>query len=295
MIINKFLLQRVTFVFAITLVLISLISYPIRVQSTSVKSLVDGNQGSKNASFKPRDRGRASKRTATAVRTGTDQGSSCPPLKELKREPLTALVPLIEDNLTKDDSDNLLLGEELSLAGTLERYPSFWFYIPYESPDTNNRPLQAHFKVLDENEQYVYKTQSPLNLSTKPGIIKITLPQTAQSLGLEEGKQYRWTLEILCHPNDSSKNPRVYGWTMRDSLSGEDKDKLTNLNDATVQQKLDFYLSRSIWHEALTLLAQYRTENPHDTTFNDYWNELLKDNLLSTIADHEVVQCCSFE
>jgi hypothetical protein len=272
---------RITITSAITFTLVSLIIPSIGGQQILAQSPFLVAQEDSNDGYVPRDRGRRSQRT-----DGGGRGpESCPPLEQLGRPPLTALVPL-----AKTTSDPLLDKEEPTLGGTFESHPTFWFYIPYDSPTSNNRTLKAKFTVQDVNrEQYIYDNKFiSIDLSKTPGIISIRPPVSVKPL--EEGKQYYWHFTIICDLNDPANNPDVDGWIQRDALSSEDRAKLEG---ATVQQKLDFYFSRSIWHEALTLLAESRRDRANYTTLKPYWNNLLQDQVLSRIAEQPIVQCCS--
>ena len=91
-------------------------------------------------------------------RGGTSRREGCPNLKR----PITALVPGEETNGTS------------FLASTVAEHPTFWVYVP-ELP-TNLR--SGEFVLQDEQENDVWRT--PLTLPEKSGAIAINLPPNPQ-------------------------------------------------------------------------------------------------------------------
>ena len=83
-------------------------------------------------------------------RKGGASRGNCPPIQPA----LTALIP----------KNNLGL--------TTQEYPTFWFYIPYNSTDI---PI-AELMLLDENQDLMLEKPIMLQLSATPGIIGVTLP-----------------------------------------------------------------------------------------------------------------------
>lgn len=270
-------------IISIALIIVLTHNHPLLAKISSPQEptllLSDGS----SAEFKARPRGRSGNREGGGRRNPEDTCLSNQELEKVGRPPLIALLPKAEQSI--DGSSN---SEDPLMAGTFESHPPFWFYIPYESPQGNRKPLQAIFRLQDENQQNYVTQPIQINLTQTPGIIKIQLPQRDNEPGLEVGKQYYWSLEIICTPQRPSRNIQVSGWSERDSLTPQ----IANwLKTATPKEQLEFYFSRSIWHESLALLAHLRARG--NNTWDTYWNDLFKDEILRKVVDRPIVDCCS--
>lgn len=105
-------------------------------------------------------------------------------------------------------------------ALTTQANPTFMFYLPYsQSPQSaqnsaGSTGMSAEFELLDENEKSVLRSEKIVfSLPEKPGIVKITLPNTETTL--EPDKEYFWVFRIVCDANDNTANPTVSGWVKR--------------------------------------------------------------------------------
>ncbi len=128
--------------------------------------------------------------------------------------PLTAIVPKWQDTAT---------GKIYVRGGTTSAYPTFWFYVPYQTG------AHAEFVLQDKEQNQKYKTSFEL-LGT-PGVVSFTLPAT-QAAALATKNNYLWYFKIKCDPQGSTDD-FVMGWVSRIEPSPELDDK-------------------DIWHDALT-------------------------------------------
>ncbi|MCA1995426.1 MAG: DUF928 domain-containing protein, partial [Coleofasciculus sp. S288] len=143
---TKLPLHQIKHAFATTSALVSLVSYPASVLAQPVASTsnssdkipISFNQQAEDGS----SRGRPSRREGTGSR------GDCPPVEI----PLTALVPAGNVGLT------------------LEKHPTFWFYVPYSPGDT----ASGEFVLQDEANNDVYRTS--LTLPREPGVVSFSLP-----------------------------------------------------------------------------------------------------------------------
>lgn len=179
-----------------------------------------------------------------------------------KEKLLTALVPVYGS----PDS-------ELVLGLTITSHPTFWFYVPY------SRTLSAEFVLQDEAERTVYQT--PVSLSGTPGVVSLSLPSTASPL--EFGLRYHWYFNIYCNP----QQPPVFvdGWITRASLKPALK---SQLEKATLLQRVALYAANGIWYEALTASAELSRINPNRTD----WAAMLRAVGLDDIALEPIIECC---
>lgn len=175
---------------------------------------------------------------------------------------LTALVPAYR-----------AANAELVWGLTTAEHPTFWFYVPY-------KPLSSgEFVLRDKDGNLVYKTQ--VTLSKTPGVVIFSLPSTAAML--EVGKRYHWYFKIYCQPEP----PPLFvdGWIQRVSPNSALE---SQLQKATLEQKVALYASYGIWYEALAASAELRRRNPHDP----HWAALLQAVGLDDIASEPMAECC---
>jgi len=171
------------------------------------------------------------------------------------KEPLIALMP------------------ETNLGQTLSPYPSFFFYIPATAPQT------VQFELLDKNDQSIYKTT--FNTAGKPGVISISLPDTAGLPPLEVGKDYRWEFSISCNADIPEDDQLVEGWVQRvepnPALVG-------NLQKASVRERVAVYASAGLWQDTLSALAAARRASAGNSALAADWASLLQSVGLNKIA-----------
>ncbi|WP_138499849.1 DUF928 domain-containing protein [Nostoc sp. PA-18-2419] len=151
---------------------------------------------------------------------------------------------------------------------TASPYPSFWFYVPYSQDDVKH----AEFLLLDGQE---HKTiyQTTIKLTTKPGLLKITLPTNSQNL-LDLNQNYRWYLLVNCYTSRSNEPDIVVdGWIQRKII---DVRRLQNLQ-TDESQKLLFYTKNNLWYDAVNDVAELHFQYPNDAGIQAAWNNLLKE------------------
>lgn len=180
---------------------------------------------------------------------------------------LTALVPLVQypASSSKDSNDAVVLGK------TATSRPSFWFYVPY----TLNSEQPIEFTLRDEAGKEIY--QATLTGSeTKPGVVGFQLPATVPAL--EVGKRYHWFFSVYCNPEIPIM---VAGWVERVALNPL---LVTELEQASPREQVALYQKASLWHEAITTLAELRRQNPEDANLKAEWLDLLQSIGLKAIA-----------
>jgi Domain of Unknown Function (DUF928) len=189
-------------------------------------------------------------------RQGTPKGTipagsrrGCPQTQK----PLEALVPVTKF------PDNT----ELRWGLTTQDYPTFWFYVPYESKSVQT----AKFSLRDRTNRALYETN--VTLTRTPGVVNVSLPKEAPRL--ENNQWYRLYLfiNISCAPNTPYQKDFAEAWVKRETLAPA----LSNeLEEATTQQRANIYAKNGIWFDAITTVAESRRQNPN----NKQWNNLLK-------------------
>ncbi|MDZ8227518.1 DUF928 domain-containing protein [Nostoc sp. ChiVER01] len=167
-----------------------------------------------------------------------------------------------------------------NLGLTVEKYPTFFVYIPSVSTQL------AEFELREKNNSaVVYKTRFPLPASS--GIVSFSLPTNKTLQPLEIGKNYKWSFSIICDSEDRSEDLFVEGWVQRIEPSST---LVSQLEKATSRDRPSLYAEAGIWYETLTTLAQLRYSNPQDLTLVADWKELLESVGLNSIAKEPLVE-----
>ncbi|HBL14229.1 MAG TPA: hypothetical protein DD379_23145 [Cyanobacteria bacterium UBA11162] len=163
---------------------------------------------------------------------------------EATSQPFTPLLPIAESGFT---------------GFTITGYPTFWFYVPYKTSSVSS----GKFVLEDEQGNLVYRLL--FKLSETPGFVSVTLPNTEQAL--EPNQQYRWVFMLYCESQQSAKPDPIWyeGVVQRvDSPAVE-----TELQTASLEQRVNLYIKHEIWYDISTDLKEIRNV-PND------WEKLLK-------------------
>ena len=185
--------------------------------------------------------------------------------------PFIALVPL-----TKGTENT-----ELRWGITTEKYPTFWFYIPHQIKSVKN----AKFSLRNRNSKTIYET--PIKLTSTPGIIRISLPPDVPSLEINQWYQYYLFVDRLCNANGRLQKDTAQGWVKREAMTSQLQAQL----DKTIstQQKAMLYAQNGIWYETINTLAT----KSHTNMQNYTWIQLLRSVGLDRISKVPIIDCCS--
>ncbi len=165
------------------------------------------------------------------------------------------------------------------IGRTVSEYPLFFFYLPQ-----TDAPL-AEFVLQDEKGKQIYKTT--LNINNLSGVIGISIPANQNVSPLEAGKNYRWSLALICDTEDRSADVSETGIVRRVELSADIR---SQLEKADPRQKTVIYAENGIWQDALSTLAAARRANPNDAELTADWESLLDSVTLGHIAKEPIVQ-----
>jgi hypothetical protein len=167
-----------------------------------------------------------------------------------------------------------------SLIGrTVSEYPVFFFYFPQTQAEV------AEFTLQDEKGNVIY--QQDLTIKNLSGVIGVSIPANKDVWRLEAGKNYRWSIGLICDPEDRSLDAVAIGIVRRVELSA---DILRQLDAADPRQKTVIYAENGIWQDALSTLAAARRANPNDTDLAADWESLLDSVTLGEIAAEPIVE-----
>ncbi|MGB3507966.1 MAG: DUF928 domain-containing protein [Microcoleaceae cyanobacterium] len=160
-----------------------------------------------------------------------------------------------------------------SLQLTVAESPQLFMYIPPTSAES------MQFILKDESQTDVYRTQ-PTNIPGKSGVIAINIPESEAQL--EIGKNYGWTLAIICNPK-ARRDDLVIGGLLR---KVEPDSSLANqLENAEKTEYPSLYASNGIWLDAVKSLAELRYADQNNLDLVNEWKELLESAGLNDLAE----------
>lgn len=170
---------------------------------------------------------------------------------------------------------------------TASSNPTLYWYVP------QTKAKSAEFVVKDKDsdnqEREIYKATVALNGNS--GIVKLTIPA---SVYLATDKNYLWQFALICDRTDNSVNNYVEGWMKRTELSWDQQRKLAAEKEPL--QQAEMYAKANIWQEAVTILAQLRSERPNDSKIAIAWKELLASVYIEeSISAAPLLECCTVD
>lgn len=127
-------------------------------------------------------------------------------------------------------------------ARTTVSHPTLAWYISAVPPT----PLQ-----LALTEEGATKPLLVRNLTVnRPGAMRYTLPP--ELVGLQTGKEYRWTVSLICNPERPSQNAYARGWIERVAADANLSKRLNVSTESS--QKALIYAQAGIWYDAIATL-----------------------------------------
>jgi len=162
---------------------------------------------------------------------------------------------------------NLLIPAD-HLPLTVSSHPKFLWYVS----DTSS---PVRFTLV---EQGIAKTLLDKRFTPeKPGIVELQLPDS--SPGLEIGKNYRWTVSIICSASRSSENIYAMGRISRIPMSDELKVN-KKLAIADSKQRAMIYADAGVWYDALSTSF----ESPDKSYFFSLLDQINLNNVAQKIG-----------
>lgn len=96
----------------------------------------------------------------------------------------------------------------------------------------------------------------------KAGMVRLDLPEQAPKLAV--GKEYRWTIGVVCNPNRPSETlSYTQSWIARADLSTALKQQLTGAKTDSARARL--YAEAGMWYDAMAILSKAVDANPKNT------------------------------
>lgn len=154
---------------------------------------------------------------------------------------------------------------------TLVEHPTIFIHVPITSAK------KAFFSIQDLDGDFYYQTE--ILLPKQPGAVGISLSTAAQPLKINNN--YHWSLALICGSQLEPDDPQVNGLIKRVKLDSAS----SQLSELEVSHQSVCLLSqKGIWYDLLKYLAKLRQENPENSLFVNYWEQLLTNIGLKAIA-----------
>lgn len=167
---------------------------------------------------------------------------------------------------------------DTNLGQTVSDQPTFFWRMPALKPEWQSRALRTRFRLTAVDSQGL-DIDPPLYQSEfdsgPPGIASLTLP-----VAIPTGENLRWTLSILCDPDDPDGNEYVKGWIRRVEASPQ---LAAELEKANLVDYPALYARAGLWFDALKYLSALRRK-VSDASLDDDWAALLDQVQLGDVA-----------
>ncbi|NUN63586.1 DUF928 domain-containing protein [Pseudanabaena biceps] len=135
-----------------------------------------------------------------------------------------------------------LLAPKDHTAFTVSAYPTLSWYIS-ELPKL---PLEISLVEEGVAQPVLVKQLDVKNA----GLMQFQLPK--ETSGLEIGKQYRWTVSLICNSERPSQSFYARAWIERTSIPSE---SAKNISRLSAYDKALAYIQAGIWYDAITSIS----------------------------------------
>ena len=167
-----------------------------------------------------------------------------------------------------------------TMGQTISAKPTFFYYLPVAIDKT------VQFELADERDKTIYKKSFRM-VTSRAGVVSVSLGSDGNSPALEVGKNYQWYFTIECNPKSHTDDVLVSGWINRTALAPTVKTELDRSPSRRAQLRI--FAQQGLWYEYLATLAQLRVESPSDASLAIEWSEVLRSVELGKIAQEPLV------
>jgi hypothetical protein len=164
-----------------------------------------------------------------------------------------------------DGKEVVALIPENQLSLTAMERPTLLFHIP--------PTLAPNIKVtLEENGGTTLYTKT-FKTPKKTGYVAFKFSDFNDSPSLTAGKNYQWSLTLVCNPHAPSANVTVFGSIRRIEL---DPILTSILKTAKPGDRAALYAVNGLWYDTLAILAEAIQSDPNNSQLTKDWQKLLK-------------------
>lgn len=145
------------------------------------------------------------------------------------------------DQASASTSFSLLVPKD-HVGLTTSSHPTFLWYL------SSKIDVPMRFTLVEQQvEPPIFETQLS---SVQPGIIQLTVP--AKMPSLEYGKQYRWTVSLVCNEKRPSQNSYASALIKRVVINNESSKQIQPFSSINNYKELaSIYAGLGIWYDAI--------------------------------------------
>ena len=159
---------------------------------------------------------------------------------------------------------------------TLEERPSIFI----DLPKTSAKQVVLTFR--DEAGNSYERAYLPI--SDRTGIVSFTLPNEKPPLAV--GKNYQWSLIVVCGETVQPDDPIFKGWVQRAARTSALEQEL---GQKSMIEQAAWYAAKGYWYDMLRVMVQARRSQPNDVKLATMWRELLESVGLGASASEPIV------
>jgi hypothetical protein len=160
---------------------------------------------------------------------------------------------------------------------TVKPHPSIFVYLPKTSAE------RGFFSIQDEESNYFYQTS--ITLPKQSGVVEV--PLSSEIPALEIGKNYKWSLAMICHQYLEADSPFVTGWIRR----VEPNNSIASISPSQVSlDTVTKLAANGVWYDTVANLINLRKLHPHNHQLQVSWQRLLKSANLNAIAQEPMLE-----
>jgi Domain of Unknown Function (DUF928) len=156
---------------------------------------------------------------------------------------------------------------------TTQGHPSFFWYV------SANPNVPMEFALVESNvPKPIYVAQVT---ASSAEVVKLSLPQSLPEL--KAGKDYRWSVSLLCNPVRRSSNIYARSWIERSQPSDALSTKLAS--SKTEYERAIAYAQAGFWYDALATITNAQAVKPQDPQVLNLRRALLEQVGLNRMVD----------
>ncbi|MGB3641044.1 MAG: DUF928 domain-containing protein [Rivularia sp. (in: cyanobacteria)] len=144
---------------------------------------------------------------------------------------------------------------------TLQKLPPVFVRLP----KTKARKVMLSFR--DEAGKYYQRAFLPI---TSNGIVSFSLPE--DKTPLKVGKNYQWSLVVVCGNTVQPDDPTFQGWVQRVERTSQVERELTGKSSV---EKAKWYASRGYWYEMVAEIQQAQKLEPGNVQLSAILQDLV--------------------
>lgn len=162
-----------------------------------------------------------------------------------------------------DSSAFAFVPESEVAQATVNAYPQVVWRLP------ENRAENLQIRVTDVDEQELYFWDYPLSHDTETepqnfGLMSLQVPQTMAIKPLVVDETQTWEMTLICDGSDRRQDIVITQEITRVAL---DEASESQLQTASKLEKIDFYQSNGLSHDALSLFLEWASQQPPESEF----------------------------